>query len=158
MSDSLNDARAVSEQEQDRVLVIERVFKASPERVFDAWTDPMILAQWWGPEGMHIPECEMDVRPGGAWSTTMANEEGMRMTVSGVYREVAPPSRLVMTWAWLQEDGTRGHETEIVVTLESAPEGTRLKLVQSVFQDAEQTHAHNMGWQSTFNDLDKLLA
>ncbi|MHA1548135.1 MAG: SRPBCC family protein [Alphaproteobacteria bacterium] len=159
MPESVNSARAVREgQPEDRTLVVERVFRASPERVFQAWTDPAILARWWGPEGMSIPECEMDVRPGGAWSTVMANDEGMRLTVSGVYREITPPERLVMTWGWHQEDGSRGHETEIEVTLEDAPEGTRMRLVQSVFTSLEDRDNHNQGWQSTFNKLDLVLA
>ena len=103
-------------------------------------------------------ECEMDVRPGGAWSTVMANDEGMRLTVSGVYREITPPERLVMTWGWHQEDGSRGHEPEIEVTLEDAPEGTRMRLVQSVFTSLEDRDNHNQGWQSTFKKLDLVFA
>ncbi len=158
MNDTLNSAGGVHEESaDDRTLVLERVFKAPTDKVFAAWTDPQILVQWWGPEGLSIPECDLDVRPGGAWTTTMAGKDGMQLVVSGVYREVSPPTRLVMTWAWQQEDGTRGHETEIVVTLEEVPEGTRLKLVQSVFQSVEQRDNHDMGWQSTFNDLDRVL-
>ena len=158
MQERANDATAVTESETaDRTLVIERVFRAPPDKVFRAWTDPEILVRWWGPEGMHIPDCEMDVRPGGAWRTTMANKDGDTYTVAGEYREIAAPNRLVMTWGWIQDDGRRGHETEVVVTFEDVPHGTRMRLVQSVFQDAEQRNSHEMGWQSTLNDLEKVL-
>lgn len=155
----MDAARGVSESgDGDRTLVLERVFRAPPEKVFAAWTDPVQLARWWGPEGMFAPDVEMDVRPGGAWRTVMANGDGMRLTVSGEYREVSPPDRLVMTWGWHEEDGTRGHETEIVVTLEDVPGGTRLRLVQSVFATTEDRDRHGMGWNSSLNDLERALA
>ena len=75
----------------------------------------------------------MDVREGGAWRTVMRNAEGAAHIVSGVYREIAPPRRLVMTWGWEQPDGSRGHETTIELDFEPAPDGTRLRLVQRVF-------------------------
>jgi len=159
MSDHMNAAQAESEgRNGDRTLVVERVFRATPEKVFAAWTDPIQLAKWWGPEGMFAPDVEMDARTGGAWRTVMANDDGMRVTVSGRYREVSPPDRLVMTWGWQQEDGTRGHETEIVLTLEDVPEGTRLRLVQSVFETADDRNRHGMGWNSSFNDLERVFA
>ena len=158
MPETANSAEAVTEAEvANRTLVVERVFRAPPDKVFRAWTDPMELVRWWGPEGMTIPEVELDVQPGGAWRTVMANDDGMALTVSGVFREISPPQRLVMTWGWHQEDGGRGHETEIVVTFEDVPEGTRLKLVQSVFESVEQRDSHGMGWESTLNGLERLI-
>ena len=84
--------------------------------MFRAWTDPAILVHWWGPEGFETPDCKMDVRPGGAWRSTMISPEGKSHTVSGVYREISPPRRLVMTWGW-ENDGKRGHETEVELYL-----------------------------------------
>lgn len=158
--DTMNSAAAVREgATADRTLVIERVFKAAPERVFRAWTDPKILVKWWGPEGYGTPDCTMDVRAGGAWRTVMANAEGQSHIVSGVYHEITPPKRLVTTWAWEQEDGRRGHETMLELTFEPAADGnTKVTLVQSLFESVEQRDSHNMGWSSSFNDLDRLLA
>lgn len=156
MTSEARQARAASEA--DRTLVIERTFTASPERVFRAWTDPEQLVKWWGPEGFTTPEHRLDVRPGGAWRTTMVSPAGERHTVSGVYREIAPPRRLVMTWAWDQEDGSRGHETVIEIDFEPAGESTRMRFVQSVFDTAEQREMHNQGWMSSFNDLERALA
>jgi len=140
----------------DGTLVVERVFSAPPAEVFRAWTDPAMLTQWWGPEGFVTPECTMDVRPGGAWRTKMVGPDGTHV-VSGVYREIAPPTRLVMTWGW-EADGKRGHETEVAVTFQPVDGGTRVRLVQSLFLTVEQRDAHTMGWNSTFNDLERLFA
>jgi len=155
---TVNAATATTEDRPaDRTLIIERVFKASPDKVFKAWTDPAILVTWWGPEGFEIPECNMDVRAGGAWRTTMVSPKGDGHTVSGVYREISPPKRLVMTWGW-EQDGERGHETVIEVTFEPSGSGTKMRLVQSVFESENARDMHSQGWNSTFNDLENLLA
>ncbi len=156
--DIMNTATATREgTTKDRTLIIERVFKAPPERVFKAWTDAKILAKWWGPEGFHTPDAKLDVRVGGAWRSTMVGPKGEAHIVSGVYREITPPKRLVMTWGW-ETDGKRGHETTIELTFEATAGGTRMRLVQSLFDSADQRDQHNMGWASSFNDLERVLA
>src|ERR1700687_2996472 len=62
---------------------------------------------------------------------------------SGVYRVIDRPRRLVFTWAWDEDDGSRGHETEVTVTFDAAPGGTRLRLLQQTFQNAEVRDKHN---------------
>lgn len=154
---TLNAASAVTEESvADRTLIIERVFKASPEKVFQAWTDPAILVKWWGPEGVTTPKCQMDVRNGGGWRTTMHMNSGEDHTVSGVYREISPPDHLVMTWGW-EEDGQRGHETVIDIKFEPVPDGTKMRFVQSVFQNTEMRDRHQGGWDSSFNDLARVF-
>src|SRR5262245_8894126 len=102
---------AARQDDPERTLVIERVFKASPERVFKAWTDPAVLATWWGPIGFTAAEYRLDVRKDGAWRTVMRAPDGSSHRVSGVYREIMPPTRLVFTWGWEEDGGQRGHET-----------------------------------------------
>ncbi|HET7715697.1 MAG TPA: SRPBCC domain-containing protein [Bauldia sp.] len=156
-----NSARAVREGSvDDRTLVIERVFKAPPDQVFRAWTDPEILVDWWGPEGFGTrpAECAMDLREGGAWRTVMRNERGEAHIASGVYREISPPRRLVLTWGWQQPDGSRGHETVVELNFESVPGGTRLRLVQRVFASSDQRDSHRMGWQSSLDKLERMFA
>jgi uncharacterized protein YndB with AHSA1/START domain len=142
----------------DRTLRLERIIHAPVERVFNAWTVPEQLAAWWGPEGATIPDYEMDVRPGGRWRTVMKLPDGNAPEVSGVYRAIEKNRRLVFTWAWTRADGSRGHETEVTVTFEAVPGGTRLVLVQQVFQSREQRDNHGKGWESTFDALAKWLS
>ena len=141
----------------DTVLHIEREFNAAPEDVFDAWVKPEIFVKWWGPEGMTTPVHELNVHEGGRWSATMENAEGKQYTSSGVYKILDRPHRLVFTWAWTQEDGSRGHETDIDVTFKPNGAGTRMILRQGIFQDIEARDSHNMGWTSSFNDLARVL-
>lgn len=134
----------------DKVLHLERLIAAPPERLFALWTEPDQLVKWWGPEGFDVPESALDVRVGGHWCTTMRAPDGRLLTVSGVYRVVDPPNRLVLTWAWHDDNGVRGHETEIAITFQLAPGGTRLTLVQQTFATAEARDRHSHGWLSSF--------
>ena len=137
-------------------LRMEREFKAPPERVFAAFTDPGLLAQWWGPEGAACPVCEIDLRIGGKWRTCMRGAMGEHW-VSGVYREIAPPRRLAFTWAW-EENGVRGHETVVELEFMAAGRNTRLVLHQRGFDSADSRDKHNFGWNSSFVCLDQHLA
>ena len=142
----------------DTELHLERLIAAPPDRVFAHWTQPELLIKWWGPEGFDIPVHALDIRPGGQWRTTMGSPDGKRMTVSGVYRTIEAPRRLVFTWAWEDDKGARGFETEVTVTFEAAPGGTKLVIAQKEFETAESRDQHGWGWNSTLNCLDKLLA
>jgi uncharacterized protein YndB with AHSA1/START domain len=77
-------------------LTLTRIFDAPRARVWKAWTDPKLVAKWWGPQGFTIPVCEIDARPGGALLIHMSGF-GMLAPMSGVFREVVEPERLVFT-------------------------------------------------------------
>ena len=141
----------------DQVLTIERTFKASPEALFDAWTNPEILSHWWGPEDVSIPVLDLDVKEGGAWTTTMFSDQMGNKIVSGTYKTIERPNRLVFTWGWKGEDGSRGHETEIEVLFEKSGDGTKMTMHQQKFCDATDRDNHYMGWVSSFNCLEEAL-
>jgi len=141
----------------DTILRIEREFKASPEAVYDAWVNPEIFVNWWGPEGMSTPVHELNVHEGGSWKATMENTEGQRFASSGVYKVLDRPNRLVFTWGWDLEDGSRGHETEIKLTFSKTAKGTLMVLVQGRFENKDARDGHNTGWCSSFNDLEREL-
>jgi uncharacterized protein YndB with AHSA1/START domain len=85
----------------DRELVMTLVVDAPWRRVFDAWTKPEHLPHWMlGPSGWTMPVCEIDLRPGGAWHFVWRRSDGTEMGMRGIYKEVAPPERLVSTESW----------------------------------------------------------
>ncbi|SHF63234.1 SRPBCC family protein [Streptoalloteichus hindustanus] len=85
----------------DREIVMTRVFAAPRRLVFDAYTNPRHVPNWLlGPDGWTMPVCEIDLRPGGAWRYVWRREDGSEMEMTGQYREVAPPERLVNTESW----------------------------------------------------------
>lgn len=81
----------------DTVLRIERDFAAAPDRVFSAWTESDIFLRWFGPEGMHVSEHDLEIRPGGHYRAVIANKDGAHHIVSGRYLAIDPPRRLVFT-------------------------------------------------------------
>jgi uncharacterized protein YndB with AHSA1/START domain len=80
-----------------REIVVKHVFNASRTTVFKAWTDPKYLAEWWGPHGFTNPVCEIDPQPGGSFRIHMRGPDGTVYPMSGVYREIVEPQRLVFT-------------------------------------------------------------
>lgn len=76
-------------------IVLTRVFDGPPDLVFRVWTDPKLVALWWGVEGASNPICELDVRPGGRWRIDMRTTSGRTYRNEGVYLEVVENKRLV---------------------------------------------------------------
>jgi uncharacterized protein YndB with AHSA1/START domain len=82
----------------DREIVITRQFAASRQSVFDAHTRPELIKRWLlGPEGWTMPVCEVDLRVGGRYRYVWSHPEKGSMGMSGVYREIVAPERLVAT-------------------------------------------------------------
>lgn len=91
-----------------------RVHRASRELLFDCLTQPEHLAYFWGPAGTSTPVdgITVDLRPGGAFETTMVNEDGSMYTMRAVYIEVRRPEKLV----WIEPDLEGGMTTTITMT------------------------------------------
>ena len=137
-------------------LRLERLIAAPPELLFALWTEPQELVRWWAPEGYEAAVSALDTRPGGSWRTTLSSSDGGRRAMSGVYRIVEPPHRLAFTWAWDDENGARGHETEVVVNFEATAGGTRLVLLQQRFENGQMRDRHTAGWSSSFDRLARI--
>jgi uncharacterized protein YndB with AHSA1/START domain len=88
---------AANVQSPSRELTITRVFAAPRSLVFEMWTDPKHMAQWWGPNGFTNPVCDIDARPGGALRIVMRAPDGAEYPMRGVFQEVVAPERLVFT-------------------------------------------------------------
>ena len=142
----------------DNELRVERLIAAPPDRVYQYFTDPKLFVTWWGPEGMTATAHALDVRVGGAWRATMRSGDGKGMTVGGVYRAVEASRRLIFTWAWEDDKGARGFETEVTITFAAAPGGTKLVILQKEFETAESRDQHGRGWNSTLDKLNRAVA
>ena len=145
-------------------LQITRIFKASRAKVFQAWTDPKVLKQWFGPtDDFSVPVAEVDLRAGGKYRIQMNAPNGETHTVGGVYREVVPPERLVFTWAWesgggcgSSEDEAPG-ETVVTVVFQEKGTDTEVFLTHELFPNAETRDKHNEGWSGCLNRLGKVV-
>jgi len=81
----------------DREIVMTHVFDAPRHLVFEAWTKPEHLLQWFGPHSCPLVACEIDFRVGGAWCYTLRGADGRDMVMRGVYQEISRPVRLIST-------------------------------------------------------------
>jgi uncharacterized protein YndB with AHSA1/START domain len=136
------------DQGTDPELTLTHVIDAPRELVFKLWVQPEHAARWWGPRGFTTLSCEMDVRLGGQYRTSMRSPTGSIHTKRGVYREITEPERLIFTYAWEDEAGRPGHETIVTVMFDDLGERTRLTLRQAFFQNETARDEHVTGWTS----------
>ena len=139
-------------------LSITRIFDAPRRLVFEAWTDPKHVVNWFGPRDYPSKQMTMDLRPGGAWRGCLVSTEGKKdLWVGGVYREIDEPERLVFTFAW-EEDGERGLETVVTITLIERDGKTQMDFHQTPFRSTGERDGHHYGWSSTFDRLEEFLS
>ncbi|UPK45164.1 SRPBCC domain-containing protein [Paenibacillus pabuli] len=145
----LNDGM-VSSVENEKVLVLERVFDAPRELVFSMFKEPEHLQRWWGPRGWTIPVCNVDFRPGGIWHYCMKCEDksqgdfyGMESWGKAVYKEIVEPERIVYTDYFSDAEGNTDESLPSTeVTMQFIDLGGKTKIVnrsEYVSADALQT-------------------
>ena len=143
-------------------LVMTRIFDAPREVVFKAWTDPERLKLWWGPTGFTNPVCELDVRPGGAIRIHMRAPNGVVYPMTGVYREIVEPERLVFISAALDDKGIPLFEILNTVTFAEHGGKTKLtvhaKVVMATPAGAPHLAGMEMGWSLTLDRLAEYVA
>jgi len=145
---------------KEKELVLTQVFNAPRERVWEAWTDPKQLAQWWGPAGFTNPVCEVDVRPGGAIRIDMRGPDGTVYPMTGVYHEIVAPEQLVFIAAALDEKGEPLFEVLNTVTFAEQRGKTRLtvqaRVVMTTARAAPYLEGQVEGWSQSLVRLEEL--
>jgi len=151
----------VGEYGAGRELVMTRVFDAPRKVVFAAWTNPKQVAQWWGPTGFTNPVCELDVRPGGAILIHMRAPDGTVYPVSGVYKEIVEPERLVFTSIALDKDGKVMFENMNTMIFSEYDGKTtvalRVEVVKSSAGAVQHLAGMEMGWKLTLDRLEAFV-
>jgi uncharacterized protein YndB with AHSA1/START domain len=140
-------------------LRLERTFAATPEEVFDAWTNPVVLERWWaaGPTWTS-PGCEVDLRVGGRYTLRMLDDDGELHVVAGEYREVSRPRRLVFTWCWQGAGGPHpGHVSLVAVDFHDDGDGTKVVLEHSGLPSQGSREQHGEGWKACLDNLARRL-
>lgn len=111
----------------EREILIERIFDAPRELVWEAWTNPEHVAQWWGPDGFTTTIKEMDFSVGGVWKLTMHGPDGMEYPNSSVFREIVKPERIVFAHGGKREGGPGAHFLS-TWTFEALGDQTRVRM------------------------------
>jgi uncharacterized protein YndB with AHSA1/START domain len=120
----------------DRQIVVVRHFDAPRALVFEAWTKAEHVVHWWDPSGLPLAICEIDLRPNGAFRfVNRAPDGGEGPSFGGIYREIAPPARLVLGFPSSSGVSTlvfaeHGKQTKLTMTIECATKEERAFLLQ----------------------------
>ncbi len=141
-------------------VVIERVFEAPIDLIWQMWTNPEHFKNWYGPTGFTVPVAEMDVRVGGKQLVCMASPDGsMKMWTTGEYTEVVPNERLVYTDSPADENGNvvspsamgmpDGYPTTTEVTVQLEDLGGRTKMVMT-HAGVQADSGAGGGWEQAF--------
>jgi glutathione S-transferase len=151
----------MSGTEQDVALRLTRRFAAPRERVFEAWTDPDVLREWWAAAPTMSPgDAEVDLREGGRYRLSMRDDEsGEVHTLVGEYTEVNRPERLAYTWTWESNAeamaGSAG--SLVVVEFSDDGDGTEVTVTHRGFANDEIRGMHAHGWNGCLDNLERAL-
>jgi len=153
---------AASKSFGEREVTITRLVDAPRPLVFKAWTDPAMLAQWWGPKGFTNPVCEFDARLGGRFRIHMRAPDGTIYPMRGEIREFVPMERLVFTNMAVDAGNKPIIEGLTVVTFADEGGKTRLTVQTRGTAVVEYAVAHlqgmEMGWTMSIDKLEAYLA
>lgn len=138
-----------------------RIIRAPRARVYQAWTNPELLKQWFGNASKYCPSATLDVRIGGSYRIEVApivppdnpsQDCGSSTTAAtGTYTRIVPYELLQFTWstAW-----SPGEESLVTVTFKDADGGTQLTIFHDRFATEQSRDAHNQGWAGCFDKLE----
>jgi uncharacterized protein YndB with AHSA1/START domain len=146
---------AVVEFPSELEIVTTREFDAPIELVFDVFTQPEHVRNWFAPFTCEVTECSIDLRVGGSYHIVFVADDGTECSFRGTYSEVEPPTRTVATWlfdGWPDADAVESvdlHETDGV---------TKLTMKLSFRDKAGRDHMTTSdGQQDSFNKLEDYL-
>ncbi len=132
-------------------LTIRRVIAARPARIFEAWTRPELLQQWWGPAGVRCISAEVDLRAGGVYRIGNQLPDGGVVWISGEFELVESPHRLVYSWRVEGEPVSR-------VTVSFAPimdGATEVVIHHERIHSTTVRDDHERGWQGCLDGLER---
>jgi uncharacterized protein YndB with AHSA1/START domain len=152
------DPSETKQAEQMKRLEIVRVIKASKQRVFDAWTRPEIVRQWFIAGTVKLADASMDLRKDGAWqmeSVGSCQPGEASNAVSGRYLRVEPHDLLSFTW-------NNGHfpdeESVVTIRLKEVDGGTEMTLIHDRFLTEASRDDHARGWESVIGSFVEFFA
>lgn len=147
----------VAELPNDRVIVLTRIFDAPCDLVFKVWTQPEHMVQWFGPRDFTAHDVKVDLRQGGAWRVRIRSPEGRDYRMHGVYREIAPPRRLVFTHIWEAGHDSPDHETLITLNFEELDGKTKMIFHKAILESASERASQQNGWSECMQRLNDYL-
>ncbi len=135
-------------------LVVRRTVRATPERVFQAWTRAEQVQKWWGPGPVKCVGAEIDLRVGGAYRIGNELPDGRVLWISGEFERVTPPHELVYTWSVRPDEPA----SRVTVRFEERGAETEVIIVHERIVTEEMRADHEHGWQGCLEGLFQYLS
>jgi uncharacterized protein YndB with AHSA1/START domain len=146
-------------------LVVRRTFRASPRRLFAAWTEPEQLRRWWGPANVNCAAAEVDLRVGGRYRLGNQFPDGSVWWISGTFEAVEPPRLLIYSWELAAGELARGAPMppaqaveRVTVRFEARGALTEVVVQHERIADEAARASHEQGWLGCLDGLEELLA
>ena len=145
---------------------LQQHYRFSPQQVFNAWSDPSALTQWFGP---HSHKCKVeryDFKKGGAYQirlipvseeTDCSGDPSLDSVCAGEFVEIIEAQRIAMTFRWI-ENGADMDETLLTIEIRARDDGTDLTLIHERLPDIPIRDAHAAGWQGCLECLQAFLS
>jgi uncharacterized protein YndB with AHSA1/START domain len=140
-----------------RMLTLKRTFNAPRELVWEAWTQPEHIIQWWAPKGMNVTVIQHEFKTGGQWQYVMLMPDGNEFISEGVYSEIVEPEKIVTSANF--KPMTEG----VILHILFEEDGDKTNFTFSVIHPTEEycKQQEKMGfyngWGSAFNRLEGYL-
>jgi uncharacterized protein YndB with AHSA1/START domain len=134
-------------------LQMKKVIKATRSQVFDAWTNPELMQQWYHPGTMQTPKAMSEPKVGGKYLVEMKGEmkgKEVNPTATGIYKKIVPNELICFTWGW---QGDPSPETIVTIELKEVSGGTEVTLTHERFASTEAKDSHQHGWQGCLENL-----
>ena len=132
------------------VLVVRRTIDAPAERLFQAFTEPEQLLQWWGPAPARCSHVELDLRVGGRYRIGNAFPDGSVVWIVGEFERISPPHELVYSW---RLEGVGRDVERVTVRLEDKGRATEVVVLHERISSAKARDGHAQGWEACLDGL-----
>jgi len=139
-------------------LEIIRFINVSPARVYEAWTDPAQLREWFGPENVRTRNLTADVRVDGKYRWDLTSPEGEDMSAFGEYKELVQGKKIVFTWQWDDDEAWENRSSVVTIELFERRGGTELRFRHEQLPSEESRDRHNEGWNSLLDGLEQFIS
>jgi uncharacterized protein YndB with AHSA1/START domain len=148
----------------DLTLIVRRTIRATPERLFAAWTEPAQLQRWWGPAQVECPVAEIDLRVGGRYRLANRFPDGSVWWIAGTFEAITPPRLLIYSWELSAGAIAPGGAPppaqaveRVTVRFERKGDATEIVVTHERIADEAARVSHEQGWLGCLDGLAELF-
>ncbi len=133
-------------------LIVRRSIRATAEKLFDAWTEPEQLTQWWGPNAVICTAAEVDLKVGGRYRIANQFPDGKVLWISGEFELIERPKRLIYSWRIGPESAPA---ERVIVRFEQSGSNTEVIVTHERIPAVPMRDLHQQGWEGCLQKLAK---